>query len=371
MNTFRSRGPWKNVPEDKWNDWRWQMENRITTADGLGEVIPLTEQEKEEIGKCLRRFRMAVTPYYASLIDPLDANSPIRRQAVPTVKELDVQPCDMADPLCEDKYEVAPGLVHRYPDRVLFVLTHKCSMYCRHCTRRRMVGFEDYSLDESRMEEAFRYIEQHEEVRDVLLSGGDPLVLPDDLLERIIRRLRAIPHVGVVRIGTRTPVVMPMRITDRLLSMLKQYHPIWINTHFNHPQEITPDSAAACGKIADAGIPLGNQSVLLRGVNDDAETLKTLFTQLTTIRVRPYYLYQCDVSRGIGHFRTPVPTGIALMKQVRGFISGFAVPEFVIDLPGGGGKTPATPEYIVSMDDEKAVLRNFEGRLFTYPNPMR
>lgn len=371
MNTFRNRAPWADVPEDRWNDWHWQMQHRITTADRLSEILPLPEREKEEIGRCLEQFRMAITPYYASLIDPSDENSPIRRQAVPTARELDVQPCDMADPLCEDQYAVAPGLVHRYPDRVLFVLTHQCSMYCRHCTRRRLVGHRDDSLAVSRMEEAFRYIGQHTEVRDVLLSGGDPLILPDELLERIIRRLRSIPHVEVIRIGTRTPVVMPMRITDGLLAMLKRYQPVWINTHFNHPQEITPDSAAACGRIVDAGIPLGNQSVLLRGVNDDAETLKTLFTQLTAIRVRPYYLYQCDVSRGIGHFRTPVSEGIGLMKQIRGFISGFAVPEFVIDLPGGGGKTPATPEYIVSMDDEKAVLRNFEGRLFTYPNPMR
>lgn len=347
------------------------MQNRITSAAQLSKILPLREGEQDEIEQCLHHFRMAITPYYASLIDPNDPESPIKKQAVPSIHELDVQPCDMADPLCEDQYAVTEGLVHRYPDRVLFVLTHKCSMYCRHCTRRRMVGSEDFSLGPEQLERAFEYIERHTEVRDVLLSGGDPLVMPDEWLEKIIRRLRSIQHVEIIRIGTRTPVVMPMRITDDLLSMLKQYHPLWINTHFNHPQEITPESARACRKIADAGIPLGNQSVLLRGVNNNTETLKKLFTGLTGIRVRPYYLYQCDVSQGIGHFRTPVSQGMEMMKQIRGFISGFAVPEFVIDLPGGGGKTPATLDYIVSMDDEKAILRNYEGRLFTYPNPIR
>ncbi|MCI1981899.1 MAG: KamA family radical SAM protein [Oscillospiraceae bacterium] len=347
------------------------MCSRITTAEQLASILPLGAKEQEEIGQCLQHFRMAVTPYYASLIEPGDPESPIKKQAVPSVRELDIQSCDKADPLCEDQYEVTPGLIHRYPDRVLLLLTHKCSMYCRHCTRRRLVGGKDGSLGPEELEQAYGYIERHAEVRDVLLSGGDPLLLPDEKLEEIIKRLRAIGHVEIIRIGTRTPVVMPMRITDSLLAMLKQYQPIWINTHFNHPLEITPESAAACEKIADAGIPLGNQSVLLRGVNDSAETLKKLFTDLVGIRVRPYYLYQCDVSQGIGHFRTPLAEGIGIMKQIRGFISGFAVPEFVVDLPGGGGKTPATPEYIVSMDREKAVFRNFEGKLFVYPNPLR
>lgn len=345
------------------------MENRIVSAEQLAEILPLCEGEQTEIGRCLCRFRMAITPYYASLIDPEDPNSPIKKQAVPSARELCTQPCDMDDPLREDQYSPTPGLVHRYPDRVLFLLTHKCSMYCRHCTRRRMVGCEDFSLGPEELKNAFHYIESHTEVRDVLLSGGDPLILSDEWLERIIRRLRAIPHVEIVRIGTRTPVVLPMRITDELLAMLKKYQPIWINTHFNHPDELTPDAARACAKIADAGIPLGNQSVLLRGVNDRADTLRSLFTGLTQLRVRPYYLYQCDLSSGIGHFRTPLPEGIELMKQVRGFISGFAVPEYVVDLPGGGGKTPASLDYIVRMNDRETVFRNFEGKEYTYPNP--
>ena len=347
------------------------MQNRITSSEQLAEVIPLQDGERAEIEKCLHHFRMAITPYYASLINPDQPDSPIKKQAVPSIRELHIEPCDMADPLCEDQYSPTSGLVHRYPDRVLFLLTHKCSMYCRHCTRRRMVGCEDFSLAPGEMERAFDYIERHTEVRDVLLSGGDPLILSDEWLEKIIRQLRSIRHVEVIRIGTRTPVVLPMRITDHLLAMLKRYQPIWINTHFNHPDEITPDSARACGKIADAGIPLGNQSVLLRGVNNQAETLKQLFTGLVQIRVRPYYLYQCDLSNGIGHFRTSVPEGMDLMKQIRGFISGFAVPEYVIDLPGGGGKTPASLDYIVRMDGRKTVFRNFEGKEYVYPNPTK
>ena len=361
--------PWEGVPPEKWNDWHWQMQNRVTSAEELSKIIPLTPSERDGIGKCLSHFRMAVTPYYASLINPENPAGPIKRQAVPTVDELRTDPCEMADPLREDDYSPTPGLVHRYPDRVLFMLTHKCSMYCRHCTRRRMVGCEDYSLNSWELENAFKYIENHQEVHDVLLSGGDPLILSDEWLEKIIKRLRSIKHVGVIRIGTRTPVVMPMRITGGLLSMLKKYHPIWLNTHFNHPDEITPESARACEMIADAGIPVGNQSVLLKGINDDAGTLKKLYTGLIELRVRPYYLYQCDLSQGIGHFRTPVAEGVAIMKQLRGFISGFAVPEYVIDLPGGGGKTPATPDYIMGREGGSTVLRNFEGKTYTYPDP--
>ena len=258
--------------------------------------------------------------------------------------------------------------VHRYPDRVLFLLTRKCSMYCRHCTGRRVVGEEDYTAVPDVLEKAFGYIKSNEKIRDVLLSGEDPLIMPDNLLEQIISRLRDIPHVEIIRIGTRIPVVLPMRITDGLVKMLKKYHPIWINTHFNHPAEITPMSERACGMMADAGIPLGNQSVLLRGVNDDAEVLKKLFTGLVKIRVRPYYLYQCDVARGISHFRTPVETGMEVMSKIRGYISGYAVPTFVIDAPGGGGKIPVNPEYLISVADEMVIMRNYKGSIFTYPN---
>lgn len=371
MSDYRKVSLWENITPEQWNDYKWQIKNRITSSEQLGQLLKLDDREKEEIDQCLKHFRMAITPYYAMLIDRDDPNCPIRKQAVPTANELIADPCDMVDPLCEDEYSPVEGIIHRYPDRVLFVLTHKCSMYCRHCTRRRMVGCEDFSLSGEKLERAIDYIRQNQKVRDVLLSGGDPLVMPDSWIENIIKKLREIPHVEIIRIGTRTPVVLPMRITDDLLNMLRKYHPIWINTHFNHPREITPESSAACEKIADAGIPLGNQSVLLRGINDDAETLKELFTKLVKIRVRPYYLYQCDVSKGIGHFRTPVSQGIEIMKNIRGFISGFAVPEFVIDAPGGGGKTPVNPEYIISLNDKKAVLRNYEGKLYTYPNPVR
>lgn len=371
MSEYEKAEYWKDCSREKWNDWKWQIKNRIQSGDQLSKIIKLREGEKEEIDECLKHFNMAITPYYASLIHEDDPDCPIKKQAVPSIAELTVDPCDMADPLCEDKYSPVPGLIHRYPDRVLVVLTHKCSMYCRHCTRRRLVGCEDFSLGSEQLEGVYTYIKEHPVVRDVLLSGGDPLVMSDDWLEGIIRRLREIPHVEVIRIGTRTPVVLPMRITDDLLNMLKKYHPIWINTHFNHPREITSASIRACNAIADAGIPLGNQCVLLNGVNNDVNILKELFTKLVKMRVRPYYLYQCDVSKGIGHFRTNVKQGIDIMKQIRGTISGFAVPEYVIDAPGGGGKTPVNPEYITHIDDAGVTLRNFEGKTYYYPNPPR
>lgn len=370
MNDYIREKLWGDVLPEQWNDWRWQIKNRITSVEQLGRVINLQDGEKEEIRKCLERFRMAITPYYAMLMDPENPGCPVKKQAVPSIDELHVDECDMSDPLGEEKYTPVEGIVHRYPDRVLFLLTHKCSMYCRHCTRRRIVGCEDFSVSSSDMEKGLDYIRKTPQVRDVLLSGGDPFVMPDLWLENVIKKLREIPHVEIIRIGTRTPVVLPMRITDDLLNMLRKYHPIWINTHFNHPKEITPDSQRACEKIADAGIPLGNQTVLLRGINDNAETLKELFIKLVKIRVRPYYLYQCDVAEGIGHFRTPVSQGIEIMKNIRGYISGYAVPTFVIDAPGGGGKTPVNPDYIMSLDERQAVLRNYKGDIYTYPNPV-
>lgn len=370
MNADDKLNLWKDASPEQWNDWKWQMKNRIKNSEQLSGVLKLSDTEKHEIEECLENFKMAITPYYASLIDQNDRDCPIRKQAVPSIKELCRNDSDMDDPLCEEKYSPVEGIVHRYPDRVLFVLTHKCSMYCRHCTRRRLVGSEDFSLTGEELEKAIDYIRSNTKIRDVLLSGGDPLIMPDSWLEDLIRKLRDIPHVEIIRIGTRTPVVLPMRITDDLLNMLRKYQPIWINTHFNHPREITPESAKACAKIVDAGIPLGNQSVLLRGINDNCEILKELFTKLVKIRVRPYYLYQCDLSRGIGHFRTPISQGIEMMKNIRGFISGYAVPEYVIDAPGGGGKTPVNPEYIMSIDEKQVILRNYEGKLYTYPNPV-
>lgn len=370
MKDYKEIKMWKDVTPEQWNDWKWQIRNRITSSDQLNGIINLSEKERKDIDSCLEHFKMAITPYFATLMDAGDPNCPIRRQAVPSLNELVVQECDMEDPLGEEKYSPAEGLVHRYPDRVLLLLTHKCSMYCRHCTRRRVVGCEDFSLSSEKLDKALEYIRQNKQIRDVLLSGGDPLVMPDSWLENVIRRLREIPHVEIVRIGTRTPVALPMRITDDLLKMLCKYQPIWINTHFNHPKEITEESAKACMKIVDAGIPLGSQTVLLRGINDDAGTLRELFTKLVKIRVRPYYLYQCDIAKGIGHFRTTVEQGIDIIRNIRGYISGFAVPTYVIDAPGGGGKIPINPDYIVSLDRQQAVLRNYRGDIYTYPNPV-
>lgn len=363
-----------NTPEaghgEEWYDWKWQFRNRITTVEQLEKVLPLGDKEKRDISDCLKTFRMAITPYYASLMDPKDPTCPIRMQAVPSVLEKRVLPYEMADPLNEEGDSPVRNIVHRYPDRVLFIVTHQCSMYCRHCTRRRTVGEEDRIITKAEVEEAVSYIERTPQVRDVLLSGGDPLTMDDSVLEDIIARLRRIEHVEIIRIGTRVPVVMPMRITPALTSMLKKYQPIWINTHFNHPRELTPEAQKACAAIVDAGIPLGNQSVLLRGINDNADTMKELLLKLVKARVRPYYLYQCDLSRGIGHFRTRVEKGIEIMRSLTGTISGYAVPRFVIDAPSGGGKVPINPEYVVSMDDREVVMRNYEGKIYRYPQPI-
>ena len=363
--------PWQrwDCSEEEWHDWHWQVRNRIQTVDGLAQHIPLTRQEEEEIAKVLTVFRMGITPYYASLMDPDDPNCPIRRQAIPTIAETYFGTADMHDPLSEEKDSPVPGLTHRYPDRVLFLITDQCSMYCRHCTRRRFAGQRDGGVDWKYIELGVEYIRNTPAVRDVLLSGGDALLMADSRLETIIQMLREIPHVEVIRIGTRTPVVMPQRITDDLVNMLKKYHPIWLNTHFNHAKEITPDAAAACEKLVDAGIPVGNQSVLLRGVNDNPETMKELVLKLVKIRVRPYYIYQCDLSAGIEHFRTKVSKGIEIMEALRGHISGYAVPTYVIDVPGGGGKTPVMPQYLLSMSPTKVVLRNYEGVIATYAEP--
>jgi lysine 2,3-aminomutase len=363
--------PWQRwgCSEEEWHDWHWQVRNRIQTVDGLAQHIPLTRQEEEEIAKVLTVFRMGITPYYASLMDPDDPNCPIRRQAIPTIAETYFGTADMHDPLSEEKDSPVPGLTHRYPDRVLFLITDQCSMYCRHCTRRRFAGQRDGGVDWKYIEQGVEYIRNTPAVRDVLLSGGDALLMADSRLETIIQMLREIPHVEVIRIGTRTPVVMPQRITDDLVNMLKKYHPIWLNTHFNHAKEITPDAAAACEKLVDAGIPVGNQSVLLRGVNDNPETMKELVLKLVKIRVRPYYIYQCDLSAGIEHFRTKVSKGIEIMEALRGHISGYAVPTYVIDVPGGGGKTPVMPQYLLSMSPTKVVLRNYEGVIATYAEP--
>lgn len=358
-----------DVGSKEWNNWKWQIQNRITGTDELSSFIEITSQEKKDIDSCLKKFRMAITPYYANLIHKSDRNCPIRLQAVPRPEELLNEKVDMMDPLHEDRDSPVPGLVHRYPDRVLVMITDICAMYCRHCTRRRMAGQSDRVLPPAQFENIVSYIKSRPVIRDVIISGGDPLTLTDDQLENILTKLRSIPHVEIIRIGTRTPVVLPQRITPELCSMLEKYHPIWINTHFNHPMEITPEAAQACARLSGAGIPLGNQSVLLKRVNDHPDLIKSLLNKLLKVRVRPYYLYQCDLSEGIGHFRTPVSRGIEIMENLRGHTSGLAVPTFVIDAPGGGGKIPLMPNYVLSNGPGKTVLRNFEGNIYMYTEP--
>ena len=352
-----------------WSDWKWQYANRITEAERLAQIIPLGEREKREISACLSGFPMAITPYYASLMEEGDASCPIRMQAVPTIRETRVFQWEKKDPLDEESGSPVEHIVHKYPDRVLFLLTRCCAVYCRHCVRKRHVGEEDFVISEEETVKAVDYVANTPRIRDVLLSGGDPLVLDDGRLEDVVARLRAIPHVEIIRIGTRAPVTLPMRVTPVLLAMLKKYQPIWINTQFNHPRELTGDSLRACGDIVDAGIPLGNQSVLLRGVNDNVDTMKELLLKLVQARVRPYYLYQCDLSEGTEHFRTRVETGVEIIKELTGNISGFAIPQFVIDAPNNGGKIPVNPDYVLSVDDEKIVMKNYKGGVSTCPQP--
>ncbi len=369
MKVNRRKELFPNVTDEQWNDWKWQVKNRIETYEELSKYFTFEPAEAEGIKKALAKFRMAITPYYLSLIDPNDPYDPIRRQAIPQGAECNIAPADLNDPLHEDEDSPAPGLTHRYPDRVLFLITDMCSMYCRHCTRRRFAGQKDDESPSERIEKCLAYIEKTPQVRDVLLSGGDALMVSDKKLEYIIQRLRAIPHVEIVRIGSRTPVVCPQRITPELCDMLKKYHPIWLNTHFNHPNEFTPEAEQALARLANAGIPLGNQTVLLRGVNDCVHVMKKLMHELVRNRVRPYYIYQCDLSMGLEHFRTPVSKGIEIIENLRGHTSGYAVPTFVVDAPGGGGKTPVMPQYVISQSPDKVILRNFEGVITTYTEP--
>ncbi len=369
INQSRAYGLFKDIPDELWNDWQWQVANRIETLEDLKKYIKLTPEEEDGVKKCLGTLRMAITPYYLSLINPDDPYDPVRRQAIPTALELYQAPEDQLDPLHEDTDSPVRGLTHRYPDRVLFLVTDQCSMYCRHCTRRRFAGQHDTAVPDCQVEECIEYIRNHPEVRDVLLSGGDALMISDEKLEYIISELRKIPHVEIVRIGSRTPVVCPQRITPALCNMLRKYHPIWLNTHFNHPNEITEESKRACAMLADAGIPLGNQTVLLHGVNDCVHVMKKLVQALVYIRVRPYYIYVCDLSMGLTHFRTPVSKGVEIIEGLRGHTSGYAVPTFVVDAPGGGGKTPVMPNYVIGQTPRKTILRNFEGVITTYTEP--
>jgi len=369
MAVSRRKELFPEVTDAQWNDWKWQVRNRIETLEKLKKYIKLSKEEEEGIRESLKTIRMAITPYYLSLIDPNNPEDPVRKQCIPTINETHRADADLLDPLHEDTDSPVPGLTHRYPDRVLLLITDMCSMYCRHCTRRRFAGQKDAATSMDNVEKAIEYIKNTPQVRDVLLSGGDALMVPDERLEYIISKLRKIKHVEIIRIGTRTPVVCPQRITPELCNMLKKYHPIWLNTHFNHPQEVTEESAAACARLADAGVPLGNQSVLLRGVNDCVNIMKKLVHELVKMRVRPYYIYQCDLSMGIEHFRTPVSKGIEIIEGLRGHTSGYAVPTFVVDAPGGGGKTPVMPNYVISQAPGKVVLRNYEGVITTYTEP--
>ena len=360
---------WASVSEEDWNDWHWQLTNRITSVDKLRQVVELTPEEEQSIRDSLGTLRMAITPYYATLMDPKDRDCPIRKRAIPSPEELNVSPEDILDPLSEDTDSPVPGITHRYPDRVLFLVTDQCSMYCRHCTRRRYAGESDQPRPKEEIDECIRYIAETPQIRDVLLSGGDPLTFSNDRLEEIISRVYELPHVEIVRIGTNIPVVLPQRVTPELTNMLKRYHPLYINTHFNHPKEVTLEAREACAMLADAGFPLGNQSVLLRDLNDSPIIMKKLVHDLVKMRVRPYYLYQCDLSRGISHYRTSVGKGLEIIESLRGHTSGLCIPTFIIDAPGGGGKTPVMPQYVVSRNDRKVVLRNYEGVLATYTEP--
>ncbi len=358
-----------DVPDEKWTDWRWQLSHRLNSVEDFEQLFPLSESERKALSQ-QGLFRVDITPYFASLIDPDDPSDPIRKQVIPTAEEILPYTGMMEDSLAEDRHSPVPGLVHRYPDRVLMLITTQCACYCRYCTRSRIVGDPSQTFSSEDFEAQLDYLRRTPQVRDVLLSGGDPLTLSPRVLERILRALREIPHIEIVRIGSRVPVFMPQRITSELTDLLQQFHPLWLNIHVNHPNEITAELAEACDKLSRAGIPLGNQSVLLAGVNDDAFIQRRLVQDLVRIRVRPYYLYQCDLVEGAGHFRTPVAKGIGIIEALRGHTSGFAVPTYVVDAPGGGGKIPLGPNYLISMSDHKIVLRNYEGYITTYEEPL-
>ncbi len=358
-----------DVPDLKWRDWRWQAANRIRSLDAVENVLGLkfSSDTRVELQSTIEKFPMSITPYYLSLIDVDDfENDPIFKQSVVSSSELVFSRADMSDPLHEDKDSPVPGITHRYPDRVLFLVSNVCAMYCRHCTRKRRVGDLDNIPTKDEILKGIGYISSNTNIRDVLLSGGDPFLLSDEYLDWILTELRKIKHVEIIRIGTRTPVVLPYRITENLVNMLKKHHPVWINTHFNHPREITNSSRKALAMLADAGIPLGNQTVLLAGVNDCPRIMRSLVHKLVANRVRPYYLYQCDLSEGLSHFRTPVGKGIEIIESLVGHTSGLCVPTYVIDAPGGGGKIPVMPNYLISWSTNKVILRNYEGVITTY-----
>ncbi|MEN8242908.1 MAG: KamA family radical SAM protein [Chloroflexota bacterium] len=360
--------PWKDLSLEQWGDWRWQLANRLNTSEDFEKIIQLTEEEKQGLD-AEGIFRVEVTPYFASLIDPEDPNCPIRRQVIPTSQELTPFEASQTDSLSEDLHSPVPGLVHRYPDRVLMLLTTQCASYCRFCTRSRIVGDPSKNFGTENFQRMIDYITETPQIRDIQLSGGDPLVLPEKLLKSILEQLYAIPHIEIVRINTRVPIFLPQRITDQLVEMLSQFKPLWMNININHPREVSPELSTAMNKLADAGIPLGSQSVLMAGINDCPNIFLDLVHKLVINRVRPYYIYQCDLVPGAGHFRTPISKGIEIIEALRGHTSGYAVPTYVIDSPEGGGKVPVQPNYLLSMSDSKIIVRNYEGFISAYTQP--
>lgn len=367
VRAFR-RAMFAGVSDKEWNDWRWQTRHRIRSLTQLESFLRLSDQERQALQQGGAMLPVGITPYYASLLDRNDPEQPLRRTVVPSSSEFTRTKGEADDPLDEDHDSPVPGLVHRYPDRVLFLVHDFCATYCRYCTRSRVVGHGEITPNEKRLEKALDYIRQTDTIRDVLLSGGDPLALSEDRLEWVLSRLRAIPHVEFIRIGTKMPAVLPQRITPQLVRVLRKYHPLWMSLHFTHPDECTAEAYQACTRLADAGIPLGSQTVLLAGVNDNVETMKQLMHKLLMMRVRPYYLYQCDPISGSSHFRTPVSKGLEIIEGLRGHTTGYAVPNYVIDAPGGGGKIPLQPNYVVGREGNDLLLRNYEGDTFRYPD---
>jgi lysine 2,3-aminomutase len=364
INTLLQNSNFQDSPE--FSDWRWQLKNRITSFETIKKLLRLTPEEKEGFIKSKGRLAIAITPYFFSLINRDDPNCPIRKQSIPRIGELKVSHGEMIDPCGEDLHSPVPGLVHRYPDRALLLVTDSCAMYCRYCTRNRMVGEERPPMSIDNFNEALRYIKNKKTIRDVLISGGDPLMLSTKHLESYIKKLSEIEHIDMIRIGTRVPSTLPMRVDKELVNMLKRYHPLYLSIHFSHPREITPEATKACKMLADAGIPLGSQTVLLKGINDKPAIMKELVTKLLKIRVRPYYLYQCDQAIGTSHFRTPVKSGVKIIEKLRGHTTGYASPTFVIDAPGGGGKIPIGANNIISSENGKLKLKNYEGKEFEY-----
>lgn len=364
---FEGQGLWQHIPEANWHDWTWQLQHRLTTAAQLEQYMTLTPEEKAGCEFASHKLSLAITPYFFNLIDRNDPECPIRKQVIPRAGEMQLSAEEMLDSLGEDEHSPVPGLVHRYPDRVLFLVTDRCAAYCRYCTRSRLVSNAQHYDFHPSYEKSLAYIAAHPEVRDVLISGGDPLLLSDNKLDHLLGRLRAIPHVEFIRIGTRIPVFLPQRITPALCEVFKKHGPIWMSIHVNHPKEATKEVKDACERLAFAGVPLGNQSVLLRGINDDVDVMKALVHRLLRMRVRPYYIYQMDLITGGAHFKADVRQGIEIIGALRGHTTGYAVPQYVIDAPGGGGKVPINPEYLEKITDEEVIFRNYEGRRFSYP----